>query len=289
MSKSSKAFNVVSLEHPMHSRFSAEVEQISPTVAKQMLEHNVKNRLLRPAVVALYARDMAGDNWRMSAEAVKFDWNGRLIDGQHRLNAVIEADVTVPMLVARNLEPEVQTVIDAGSKRTAGDALKFEGYGGNVAQLAAMARIAVAWDNGGLRSAASGLSLRLTNSEVIDWIESNTEAITAAALASRHFSKIGMTPSALGFAAMKFLELDETDAIEFLSTTAEMNVDGMTDPRVVLLRTLARLKQERVSLTPALQLSLVFRAWNAWRSDRKVTTLPVRGAGKRSVATPEPK
>lgn len=289
MSKPNRAFNVVSLEHPMHDPITSEVVEISPKLAAEMLEKNHKNRVLRPRVVSQYARDMASSNWRMSAEAIKFDWNGRLIDGQHRLHAIIEADATVPMLVARNLDPAVQIVIDAGAKRTAGDALKFDGVGGNVAQVAAIARIAVAWDNGGMRSAAAGLSLRLTNSEVIDWVSENPEALTAAALASRHFTKIGMTPSALGFAAMKFLELDETDAIEFLSTTAEMNVDGMNDPRVVLIRTLLRLKQERVRLTPALQLSLIFRAWNAWRADRKVTTLPIRGAGKKSVATPEPK
>src|SRR5690606_37222008 len=122
-----KATAEVTLEHPMHRGVDIEIVTVTPELASEWLTANKGNRTQRPKVIAAYSRDMTAGEWLFTGEAIKFDWNDRLIDGQHRLEAVLLAGASVRMLVIRYLDPRVQYVLDTAAKRTAGDALRFAG------------------------------------------------------------------------------------------------------------------------------------------------------------------
>ncbi len=95
---------------------------VTPPLAEMYLERNGRNRNIRPDVVSNYARDMSAHRWQITGEAIKLDADGNLLDGQHRLRAVIKSGETVTMLVIEGLPPEAQRVMDSGKPRTAGDA-----------------------------------------------------------------------------------------------------------------------------------------------------------------------
>src|SRR4051794_31155207 len=101
------------------------IEDVTPAVAADMLAANTKNRTLRRTLVDVYAADMAKGNWQFTGEAVKISTDGVLLDGQHRLEAIVQAGVTVPMLVVRGLPRATQDVMDSGAKRSAADALRL--------------------------------------------------------------------------------------------------------------------------------------------------------------------
>ena len=61
-----------------------------------------------------YAADMKAGRWQLNGEAIKFDKNGHLLNGQHRLHAVVRADTTIQMLVISGLDPETRTTMDSG-------------------------------------------------------------------------------------------------------------------------------------------------------------------------------
>lgn len=106
---------------------STVVTTITPALAKQLLATNTKeNRPIKTRAVHRYATIMAAGDWMVS-QPILIDRSGRLIDGQHRLNAVVEARVNVPMLVIRGLDPEAFKVLDTGVKRSAGDVLSIHG------------------------------------------------------------------------------------------------------------------------------------------------------------------
>lgn len=81
-------------------------KHITPRIAKTMLSHNTGNRPLRKAVVQRYATDMENGDWQDNGDPIRFDTNGRLIDGQHRLEAVILSDTPIDAWVLRGLKPE---------------------------------------------------------------------------------------------------------------------------------------------------------------------------------------
>jgi len=104
----------------------------TPAVAEICLELNREdNRSISKHKLAQIARDMEhGQNalFKENGDTIKFDWNGRMFDGQKRERAIIASDTPQIMSWAIGLDPEAHFVTDKGQKRSLGDSLRIEGY-----------------------------------------------------------------------------------------------------------------------------------------------------------------
>lgn len=83
-----------------HGRdYLVKFEMVTPIIAMQYLATQGRNRRLNPSRVGNYSSDMATDNWEINGETIKFNEDGQLIDGQHRLNAIIKSGQATELLV----------------------------------------------------------------------------------------------------------------------------------------------------------------------------------------------
>lgn len=116
------------------SKRKCKILTVTPDVAQRWLnECNVHNRPLRPNLVDKYAAAMKRGEWRLTAEPIAFcgPYNDEcdeargvtLINGQHRLWAVIESGVPCEMTVWWGCDSEEFNVIDQNAPRTLGDVL----------------------------------------------------------------------------------------------------------------------------------------------------------------------
>lgn len=106
-------------------REKVEIKIITPEFAERLLEKNTSNRNLRRDHVATLARDMAEGAWRLNNDAICIANDGTLLNGQHRLNAIIKAGKPIKMLVAEGFAPETYKVLDGGAKRSVADQLNI--------------------------------------------------------------------------------------------------------------------------------------------------------------------
>lgn len=91
------------------------VELITPGKAKEYLDLNFeKNRRKSAESISAYGRDMTARTWVFTGDPIKFDTNGRLVDGQHRLEAIIASGVPKQINVVRGLIPDAVMCIDKG-------------------------------------------------------------------------------------------------------------------------------------------------------------------------------
>lgn len=98
------------------------IEAVDPSLAKVLLEGNVINRPLSGSLVDSIARDILNDRWQVSHQGLALASDGRLLDGQHRLHAIIKANREVQIPVTYNVPPEAFSVIDLnGRPRTIAD------------------------------------------------------------------------------------------------------------------------------------------------------------------------
>ena len=105
------------------------IEEITPEVAKQWLGVNHRNRRLsNPTVTRLAGVILRGEWMEDCTDAIGLDTDDGVINGQHRLNAVIEADRAVRALVLRNVNPDVIKIIDQGMHRTFAQLLDMNGH-----------------------------------------------------------------------------------------------------------------------------------------------------------------
>ncbi len=104
-----------------------EVLKITPEIAESLLSTAHDNRTINKHRVLSYSKAMEDGDWKQNGESIKIDRAGILIDGQHRLSAIIQCGLTIPMLVVRDLDHSVFDTIDTGKSRTGGDVLKIQG------------------------------------------------------------------------------------------------------------------------------------------------------------------
>lgn len=110
-------------------------ETITPDIARQMLETNTHNRDVGDVHVKSLALKMKNGTFTISAAPIMFDVNGRLIDGQHRLMAAIEADATFKALVIKGLPTWMYGVVDDGVRLRRAKQLMQNAYTADRATL----------------------------------------------------------------------------------------------------------------------------------------------------------
>lgn len=114
--------------------------RLSVVDAKQILERSEKvgktNRTLRPKSLEKYTRLITSGRWVMNGECVVMDERGVLINGHHRLEALLRAAAADPGLtldvslcvVPRRITSVDSTVYDAGATRSPSDHLHWLGW-----------------------------------------------------------------------------------------------------------------------------------------------------------------
>lgn len=266
-------------------------ELIDPDLARTYLDENDANRSLRARVINAYARDMGHGSWMITGETIKFSKTGELLDGQHRLYAIVESGTAQWMLVVRGLEPETKGIIDTGAPRSAADALRLVGVGtSNTMALAAAARLLVLWRTDRLRTMSAGLRHedRATHGEIIEMVRQEPNLIDAVADAYRDYERTGIPTGPGGMARMVLYEIDAKDAEVFFEALSGYKTDGSNDPRAVLLYTIRQMRALGQLRKPGEAIGMIFTAWNAWRDGQKITSLSTRDKKGRALPIPKP-
>lgn len=116
-------------------RFNCVVD-LTPQMAADWLNHcNSHNRKLIDSHVDYLAGEMKAGRWRLTHQGIAFSTLGVLLDGQHRLWAVVMSGVTVPMRVFVNEPHETMEVLDTGKRRTNDQILTLAGGLGEVSRV----------------------------------------------------------------------------------------------------------------------------------------------------------
>lgn len=101
--------------------------KITPELASALLEFNPSyQRKLSSPKVDRYAKQMKNGKWALDGETVILSDGYALLDGQHRMNAVVKAQIPVNMLVLDGVNPDAFPMIDQGAKHTAKDILDIK-------------------------------------------------------------------------------------------------------------------------------------------------------------------
>jgi len=116
-----------------------QIEKITPAMAQRMMKLNTHNLPMIQSHVDYLAGEMAAGHWTLNHQGIAFSGD-ILIDGQHRLAAVIQSGVTVEMWVFRGCTLGSQYVVDKGRIRRIHDELAHFGGVKYAKQKAAACR-----------------------------------------------------------------------------------------------------------------------------------------------------
>jgi hypothetical protein len=226
-------------------------------------------------MVERYARDMANGEWVMRGDAIEFSTKGKLINGQHRLTAIVKSGAAVALLVGRNLPEETQGVTDLGGPRRPGDHLGILGYK-NPAQVGTIARLGWHYDN--VPSHRPGnAKTSPTGAEVYNWVADNPIVELAAATAIDLRNRIGLPIAASGLAFVLCSRVDAEQAVEFMARLGD-GADLDSDSPILAMRNrVIREKAAGGRVANSDWLKMLIQTWNAWREGRALLRVTRQG------------
>lgn len=249
---------------------------VTPTMAQEWLDKNSSNRPLRETTVKRLARDMAKDNWKITGDPIKFDTNGDLMDGQHRLSAILESGKTVEMSVAYDVPVEAMEALDTGVKRTLSDLLHWKGET-NTNHLAAAIRLGYRWQHGQLFNYGNMMS----HAEALDWYAHNPnikEHFTTAARVSKKLK----VPLPVILAFMHRVMLIDPDEAQGFMEQIEYGENVLSgDPAYALRNWLFNQATARHGHRPRSEhyLAMFVKAWNFFIKGESVKIIVFKRGG----------
>jgi len=117
---------------------------ITPEMATAILENcQGSNRSVSDATVAKYSADMKFGKWRITHQGIAFSKSGQLLDGQHRMWAIVQSGVAVEMKVTFGLDSEAMLSIDQNRPRSVADAFAIKGMSSASRFVACVRAIAI--------------------------------------------------------------------------------------------------------------------------------------------------
>lgn len=273
----------------MTDQLTAEVITVTPEMAHELLGNNPRNRNISSRTTAKLVRAIKNGEWEVNGESIKVDVNGNLIDGQHRLQAIIEADTPIQSLVVSGLPPEAQDTVDIGRPRHLPDILKLNGEV-NTTQLASLIRRMMVLERHGLNSAMSGSmnEFDITPQEALVWLKSHGWVRDYCYLSAKIGQRTPLVGGVAGTLAVQFDSLSNEDAALFWDKL--MEGVGLTerDPVRALRRFFVNVGRGKSKLHQRSLAAVTIKAWNAFRNGEEVQILAFRPGGAKPEQFPEP-
>jgi hypothetical protein len=270
------------------------IERITPAQAKDILKaNNIVNRKLRERVHQAYRKDMEQGRWQMTGEAIQFDTEGHLLNGQHRLTALSNANVEhIEFLIVRGLPTNTQLLMDQGSARSIADAIRFESgdkakYWTICAAISRWLTLAPVPD----AEFAGKLKSKCSTAAALETYRTHTDQIIRAAEKSMFVrnSQFPVSVSSVGYCYFHFAQLDVQAADRYFYSWTDLAFDKEGDPRKAGYKRISMLLADDTMrhgplLTHA-TVSVMTRSWNSWRRGEKEDTIPVKRNG--AIIPPE--
>lgn len=227
---------------------------VTPDLAEKWLSVNEHNRPKKPDHVRNLARAMKDGRWVLNGETIKIAVDGRLIDGQHRLQACVDSGMPFETFIIFGLPFEVFRTVDDGRKRTAADTLAID-HVKNSAAAAGAARWLVNIRSGGWNIS----SVKLTTDEIVNVITNSPgfDESIAAVLPCRNI----IASALAGALHYLFSEKSRAEANCFFADLASGADLASTDAVFVLREWLLKDRLAKAKLTKEEICVMTIRAW----------------------------
>jgi hypothetical protein len=248
----------------------AKMLTLTPTLAAKLLQANTHNRSVSRSRVRQYAADMRQGHWAFNGEAIKIAVDGQILDGQHRLLAVLDADKPVDTLLITGLPPVAQETMDQGRSRTFADVLKLRGEADHF-NLAAAVRIVCLYEREGIPYKAPFVDAPTVH-ECLRTLDRNGAIRDSVKLAGQLRRSSLIPVSTIAALHYLFASVNEADANAFMTKLLRgENIDASSPIYVLRDRLLVDLREK--ILTPKIKLAFIVRAWNAYMEGEHISRL----------------
>lgn len=245
----------------------SQIEQVmmTPEKAEGILKGNTNNRKMRAEHVEFLTKEMASGNWHPgSNDMIVVATDGTLLNGQHRLTAVVKSGASVVLTVMWGASHDSYSIMDKGMKRKPSDFFRHNGtpYANSIPVVA-----------GFILSNRGGLELGVRNhvgysaQELWDEFTQNEQTyLSSLTFAARLGPGVLATTAATAFvnilANTKYPE--KLDEFAHIASPAYRGDAPSNHAARAMTAHFLNLRISRAKRTPQEYITLIIKAWNAY-------------------------
>jgi hypothetical protein len=254
---------------------------ITPKQANEILKNNPINRRISLTAVNYYATQMKKGKWFSETdESIKVAANGTLIDGQHRLHAIVKSDTPTLMKITYDMPIDAFKFIDQGKKRSAQDALHVSGVK-NSGMICGIIKSYQIFKSGGTNAERSQQNASLSNDDIHTLYFERPDYWQDIFCKTQRWYKLFhklINPSFIGshYALLSDLHVEQADSF-FEKLCSGVGVTSHTDPIKLLRDYFLRqidLKGKKVN-TYSYNSAMTLKAWNLYRKNKTAGVLKI--------------
>jgi hypothetical protein len=254
-------------------------QKLTADDARNLLEKNVwydresdgrTNRPISKLRVGQYASAMLRGEWRLTHQGIAFDLQGKLIDGQHRLLALVQAAETQPEIevefqINEDVDTEVFDVVDTGNMRSGKDILALLGERDPLNLNAAVRHLYLFYNVPHFQWGRT----RVTNHQIREML-SEHPTIRDEVVTSKKLVPIGITGTAAAVGLYVCREVHAPGMEEFVDGLRHGAGLEKRDPRLTFRNFLIRSKSVGVRrYDTRTHLAMWIKTWNDFQAGRE--------------------
>lgn len=252
---------------------------ITPQYAEELLKMNINNRNVRQHKVDALAKAMTQGEWELSNDAITISEGNILLNGQHRLMAVVQSGVACPFILFTGAADKSFDVMDTPALRRVSDVIQRKG-GTNVVRSEAAVRrylnLLIDLQNEWETAFRFNNRSDATRRSMIDCYDNHKEDLYKwMSICSRLLEgNIAVVSPTLLCAFSMFLEKNLHHPEDKIKTfLRELLVDGATKHATILhvRKKLLRNKMKTEILARHDDFRFIIRAWNDYLLGKEVT------------------
>lgn len=253
-----------------------EVMTITPPMAEVLLKLNPDNRPMKERLLRTIEADIKSGNYVLNGESIILSVDGTVNDGQHRLQAVLNAGIAIESMVCFGLSRDTRLTVDTGTVRSTADFLAMKGVErGRQAGIAA--RLLSQYERFGTVSETATTTgpMIMTKAQIQEQFYAKRKEIedALATVPSKGSGLFGQ-PGMIAFVFIVLARRDRVAAREFIELLFAGS--NLPDGHPILVARNRFMFDKKAVRTTLKKLELLFRAWNMWRGGvDKVKQIPI--------------
>lgn len=266
---------------------STEIKVIDVEEAKSLLERNIRNRNLDAKTVSRYAEMMRRGEWRENYEPLHFSEGGVLLNGQHRLNAIVKSGVPQRMIIIRGIKDEAMDSYDRLKTRSTADIMSLHDIE-NSKNMSSIIKAYLVLKRGGSLQVKDGLmsnsklkDLNIYDSDFIEEYARHGELFQELFKKATNINKAmrGLFTVSEMAAYMAYLIIDKLH-LEDVVTGFFKRITDLADvenaPIFLLRDKLVKSKMGNMKIQSKTKKAYIIKTWNAFIQNRDLKLLMVK-------------
>ncbi|MBA7642156.1 hypothetical protein ES703_49843 [subsurface metagenome] len=242
------------------------IETIDKERAQEYIAKIDGNRPISNGYVRwLIGRQKRGE-WQTNGDSIKFDTNGVLRDGQHRLMMVMQTGRPIEVVVVRDIDPASFITMDTGKNRNLSDVLAINKY-----QNSKLLAPALGWVHHYLANRMYPMGGRISHEQHLAVLDKHPELQQSVAFFANfgHLSGSPRWPSITMACHYLFSRIDSSMADDFIQRYVTGARLEEQDPVWVLRGQVTSYATARIKPQGDQIFGLFALAWNAQRNGRE--------------------